>query len=98
VQSCFLAPLSILHRVLAFLQNALLHKLFWAWPTLQALLEIICSHVEVELPLVSLQGGRGRRVREDIALDKVISKRALVQAFLEIVCCALALELEGFGL
>jgi len=54
--------------------------------------------VEVELPLVSLESRRGCGVWEDVALDEVVASRALVQAFLEVVGCTLAFELESFGL
>jgi hypothetical protein len=54
--------------------------------------------VKVELALVTLEGRRSCRLGENVALDKVIAGGALVQAFAEVVCCALAFELEGFGL
>jgi hypothetical protein len=90
--------LNIFSWVLALLQNALLHKLFWARPVFQVFLETVGPHVEVKVPLVSLQGRRGRRVGQDVALNEVVSSGALVQAFPEVVGCALAFELEGFGL
>jgi hypothetical protein len=54
--------------------------------------------MEVEFALVTLEGRRSRRLGEDIALDEVVAGGALVEAFAEVVCCALAFELEGFGL
>jgi hypothetical protein len=54
--------------------------------------------MQIEFSLVALEGRRGRRIGEDVALDEVIAGRALVQAFLEVVCCALALKLKGLGL
>jgi hypothetical protein len=54
--------------------------------------------VEVKLPLVSLEGRRGRGLGQDVALDEVLAGGALVQAFAEVVGCALALKFEGFGL
>jgi hypothetical protein len=54
--------------------------------------------VEVKLPLVSLEGRRGRGLGQNVALDEVLAGGALVQAFAEVVGCALALKFEGFGL
>ena len=54
--------------------------------------------MQVELFLVILQCGRGLGVREDVTLDEIVAGWALVEALFEIVCCALALEFEGFGL
>jgi hypothetical protein len=54
--------------------------------------------VEVELLLVALEGGCSRRLGQDVALDEVVALGAVREALLEVVCCALALELEGPGL
>jgi hypothetical protein len=80
-------------RLLPFLlalQNTLLNQLFRIRPTLKALLEIIRPHMQIKLPLVSLERRRGRRVGEDVALDKVVASRALIEALLEVVCGTLA--------
>tara|TARA_R110002003_G_scaffold207_5_gene16029 strand:+ start:1770 stop:1919 length:150 start_codon:yes stop_codon:yes gene_type:complete len=49
--------------------------------------------VKVQFLLVALQGRRGGRVGKDVALDEVVAGGTLVEALLEVVCCALALEL-----
>jgi hypothetical protein len=54
--------------------------------------------VEVELLLVALEGGGRRGLGQDVALDEVVALGAVGEALLEVVCCALALELEGPGL
>jgi hypothetical protein len=47
---------------------------------------------------MSLERRRGRGIREDVALHEVVAGWALVEAFAEIVGCALAFEFEGAGL
>lgn len=89
---------SILDRVLVALENALLDELLGARATLQALLEAVGAHVQLQLLLVALQGRGDVRVGQDVALDEVVALGARGQAFFEVVGCALALELEGFGL
>jgi len=54
--------------------------------------------MHIEFFLVSLQGRRGVGGRQDVALDEVGAFGAGVEAFFELVGCALALEFEGFGL
>jgi hypothetical protein len=54
--------------------------------------------VTLELLLVALQRRGRARVGQDVALDEGVAVRALREALLEVVGCALALELEGFGL
>jgi hypothetical protein len=41
---------------------------------------------------------RRLRIRQDVALDEVVACGTLVEALLEVVCSALAFELEGFRL
>jgi hypothetical protein len=41
---------------------------------------------------------RRLRIRQDVALDEVVACGTLVEALLEVVCSALAFQLEGFGL
>ena len=99
----FVTPILLHHslcllRVLLFLQDALLHKLLGTWPTLEALLQVVSPHVQVELSLVSLERRSSGRVGQNVALDEVVTGRALVQALAEVVCGALAFELKGFGL
>jgi hypothetical protein len=84
--------------IFVFVENTLLDELLGVRPRLEALLQAISPHMEVELPLVSLEGRRSRRLREDVALDEVVASGALVQALTEMVGCALALEFESFGL
>lgn len=85
--------LGILQRVLVALQNALLDELVWVGSAFQPLLEAVRPHVKVQFLLVALQGRRGGRVGKDVALDEVVAGGTLVEALLEVVCCALALEL-----
>lgn len=99
----FVTPILLHHslcllRVLLFLQDALLHKLLGTWPTLETLLQVVSPHVQVELSLVSLERRSSGRVGQNVALDEVVAGRALVQALAEVVCGALAFELQGFGL
>jgi hypothetical protein len=54
--------------------------------------------VEVKLPLVTLKSRRSRGFGEDVALDEIIASGSLVEAFAEIVCGALTLQLQSFGL
>lgn len=47
---------------------------------------------------MTLQRRRRIRCRQDIALDEFVALGTVLEALLEVVCCALALELEGYGL
>lgn len=83
--------LILLQRILVALQYALLDEFLRLRPALQPLLQTIRAHMQVELALLLLQGRRGGRVGEDVPLNEVIAGRALVEALLEVVGCALAL-------
>ena len=65
---------------------------------LEPLLEVVGPHVLLELLLVALEGGCSGRVGEDVALNELFSVGAVLEALLQVVRGALALELEGFGL
>jgi hypothetical protein len=91
-------PSSLLERVLVSIKNTLLDEDLGIRAALQALLEAVGAHVEVELLLVALEGGGRRGLGQDVALDEVVALGAVGEALLEVVCCALALELEGPGL
>lgn len=90
--------LHLLQRVLVRIQNALLDQLLRVGAALQPLLQTIRSHVVFELALLLLQCRRRIGRGEDVALDEVSSVGARVEALFEVVCCALALQLEGLGL
>ncbi len=90
--------LRILQRILVLLEDALFHKLLGIWSALKALLKAVSPHVVFELSLLLLQSRCSVRGREDVALNEVFAVRTSIEALLEVVSGALALELEGFGL
>jgi hypothetical protein len=91
-------PLTLLLRILTLLQNPLLNQFLGTRPPLESLLQTVRPHMQIQLPLVTLQRRRSRGVWEDVALHEVVAGGALVQAFAEIIGCALAFEFEGTGL
>ena len=54
-------------RILPFVQNPLFDQRFRVRPTRQLLLQTVCSHVLLELFLVSLEGRRSIGVWQDVA-------------------------------
>jgi hypothetical protein len=97
-RNCTPPPSSLLERILLSVKDTLLDERLGIRAALQALLEAVGAHVEVELLLVALEGGGRRGLGQDVALDEVVALGAVREALLEVVCCALALELEGPGL
>lgn len=65
---------------------------------LESLLQAVGTHVLLELPLVALQSRSGVRIGQDVALDELLAFGAVLEALFEVVCGALALELEGLCL
>lgn len=65
---------------------------------LQTLLQAVGPHVHIELLLVTLQRGCGRRLWENVSVDELGTLGAGIEALFEVVGCALALKFEGFGL
>lgn len=82
---------SVLDRSFLSVQNALLHKLFRAWPALQPLLQTIRPHVHVEFLLVSLKSRRSVGSGENVAVNQFGAFGARVEALLEVIGCTLAL-------
>lgn len=89
---------NVLDGILVLVKNALLDQLFRTWPVLEALLQVISPHVHFQFLLVALEGRRCCRVGQNVAVDELGSLGTGVEAALEVVCCALSLEFEGFGL
>jgi hypothetical protein len=54
--------------------------------------------VVFELPLLLLQGRCSVRGWQDVSLDEIVTVRTGIEAFPKVVGCALAFELESFGL
>lgn len=90
--------LGILDGVLVLLEDTLLDQLFGARPVLETLFQTVSSHVHIQLLLVALEGGCCCRVGQDVAVDQLGSIGTAAEAPLEVVCCALSLELESFSL
>ena len=92
------ALLALLDGILILFKDTLLDQLFGARPVLQALFQAVGAHMHVQLLLVALQGGRCSRVGQDVAVNQLGSVGTAAEALLEVVGCALSLELESFGL